>query len=210
MDGKPRSEVANFVLQDANRVLWQTSVDPYGNLIQTQVARGPVSVIVLEALDRSLWRLVVSTAGVLSPVPYTVLGARGASWVLLTTGDQVFQYRLSVLIPPNSVPRLVTQLDPSWPAGTPRGELLQPNDAYPPFLQPGGPGTATFPQQPIGEKLGMWTASCGHFFNHWMVLNRAYLGVFSAYICCPICNFVQRTVTPQELIYTDAFFIIIG
>jgi hypothetical protein len=117
---------------------------------------------------------------------------------------------LSILIPPTGIPQLATMLDPSWSAGTPRGTLLQPNDSYPPFLQPGGPGTATFPQQQIGEKLGMWAASCGHFFNSWMVLSRAYLGIFSAYICCPQCGFVQRIVTPQSLIHTDAFFIIIA
>lgn len=202
--------MANFILPDANGVLWQTSVDAFGNLIQIQVARGPVSVIVLEALNRSLWQLTVSVIGVLSPVPFTVPGAKGASHVLLTTNDHVFQYQLSVLIPPSNIPQLATTLDPSWPAGTGQGELLEPNDAYPLFLQPAGPGTATYPQQPIGEKLGMFTASCGHFFNNWMVLNRAYLGIFSAYICCPICGFVQRILTPQNLIYTDAFYIIVG
>lgn len=202
--------MANFILQDSDQAFWHTSVDHDGNLIQVQVSMGPVSQIVLQALNQTLWELVVTTYGVLMPMPFRVAGARGASHVLLTTTDQVFQYQLSVVIPPSNIPQFQTLLDPSWSAGTPRGELLQPNDAYPPFEQPGGTGTATRPQQHIGEKLGTFTAGCGHFFNNWMVLNRAFLGEFSAYICCPICGFVQNIVTPQSLIYTDAFYIIIG
>jgi hypothetical protein len=200
----------NFVLQDENQQRWQVSVDQYGNLMETQVAQGPVSLIVLQAVNQSNWQLVVSTAGAVSPVAYPDRRARGAGWVIVTTPDQVFQYRLAVLIPPSGIPQLTTTLDPSWSAGTPRGALLQTNDAYPPFLQPGGIGTATFPQQQIGEKLGMWVASCGHFFNSWRVISQAFLGIYSAYISCPVCGFVQRIVTPQSLIHTDAFFIIIA
>lgn len=202
--------MANFVLQDANHNYWQTSVDPAGNLLQTQLPFGPVSLIVLQATNTTLWQLVVSTSGIVTPVAYHRLGASGASYVLLLTDDQVYQYRLSIGFDPNSNPQLVTMLDPSWSAGVGRGELFQPNDAYPVFEQPSGPGTVTYPQQQIGEKLGTFTAGCGHFFNNWMVLNRAFLGVFSAYICCPVCGFVQNIVTPQKLIYTDAFYIIIG
>ena len=202
--------MANFILQDTNGSYWQTSVDFAGNLIETEVSSGPVSLIVLQALNQSLWQLVVSVFGVISPVAYNLAGATGASHVLILTADQAYQYQLSVSIPPDNGPQLQTLLDPSWEAGTPKGALLQPNDAYPPFQQPGGTGAATFPQQQIGEKLGMFTAGCGHFFNNWMVLNRAFLGQFSAYICCPICGYVQNIVTPQSLIYTDAFYIIIG
>ena len=197
--------MANFNLKDSTGQFWGFSVDASGNIQSATVPVGPLSVIVLQGPSDQAFQLVTSTGGVLSGSGLSDPKIVGATHVLMVDPTGAFQYQLTV----DSHGQPHTALDQSWQPGTPVGELY-PTQYYPTFSQPGGPGTPTFPQQDIGEKLGTFTAGCGHWFNNWWVPNSAFLGVPSAYIACPLCGYVQQIVTPQSLIYTDPFYIIVG
>jgi hypothetical protein len=72
----------------------------------------------------------------------------------------------------------------------------------PKFTQPGGPGTATFPQQDPGEMLGLFVAGCGHWFNNWNVLSATVNCDQVAVMCCPLCGYCQRIIDPYSDIYS--------
>ncbi len=89
-------------------------------------------------------------------------------------------------------------------------------DVYPVFTQPGGPGTQTFPAQPIGERMGLFNAGCGHWFDAWLVTRSSFLDpdthtVMSvALVLCPLCQFLQQQIIPYERIYGPEFVYILG
>jgi hypothetical protein len=76
------------------------------------------------------------------------------------------------------------------------------------WSQPGGPGTIVYPQQQIGEQIGLWVEGCAHWFNSWDVRENAWnppsfifaYVVPSAFVLCPLCGYVQRIITPFDLI----------
>ena len=89
------------------------------------------------------------------------------------------------------------------------GELYTPSGSYPVPSQPGGINTpVTMPVQTDGEKIGLWVAGCQHWFNHWNVYSAAVGGVTSALICCPVCGYIQRIITPYSAIHSDANMIL--
>ncbi len=88
-------------------------------------------------------------------------------------------------------------------------------DVYPVFTQPGGPGTQTFPAQPIGERMGLFSASCQHWFNAWRVQFTSYkddMGAIHriALVQCPLCSFLQQIIEPADAIYSYDFYYILG
>ena len=89
-------------------------------------------------------------------------------------------------------------------------------DVYPVFTQPGGPGTLAYPQQPIGEKMGLYNAGCGHFFDSWRVQRSSFLDpdtqtVMSvALVQCPMCSFLQQQIIPYERLYSFEFYYVLG
>src|ERR1700690_4054612 len=90
------------------------------------------------------------------------------------------------------------------------GEIWNPPGYLPPFTQPGGPGTATFPQQTSAELTAQWVASCGHAFQCWLVASCSINGVQTAVIQCPYCSYVQQLISPYDAIYTWPNEIIFG
>jgi len=91
------------------------------------------------------------------------------------------------------------------------GQLYRNDGTTPQALQPGGIGTpVTMPAQTDGEKLGLWVFGCGHFFINIDVFSVSIGGVPSALLCCPVCLYIQRIVTPFTDIYNDANFILMG
>lgn len=89
------------------------------------------------------------------------------------------------------------------------GMLLPGDGSYPKPIQPGGPGTpVTMPQQTQGEMLGLWVAGCGHWFNNYDIRTAEICGTPSALVCCPLCLYIQRIITPYLAIYSDANSII--
>jgi hypothetical protein len=90
------------------------------------------------------------------------------------------------------------------------GAIWNPPSYLPPFTQPGGIGTATFPAQQTGELVGQWTAGCGHSFQVWNVASVTIAGVQTAVVQCPYCSYVQELISPYDAIYTWPFEIIMG
>jgi hypothetical protein len=73
---------------------------------------------------------------------------------------------------------------------------------YPSAVQPGGIGTpVTMPAQSLGEKNGKFFPGCGHSIMSWEILSHPVGGIRSAIICCPLCRYVQRIITPYEAIH---------
>jgi len=72
---------------------------------------------------------------------------------------------------------------------------------YPSHSQPGGVGTPTFPQETLGEMLGTWVTGCGHYFNNPEVVWDTLCGQQVALICCPVCRFISRIISPGSLVY---------
>lgn len=97
------------------------------------------------------------------------------------------------------------------------GALYPMDNVVPPYQQPNGPGTTVIPQQPIGEKMGLFNAGCGHFFNSWLVQRGSFLdpsdGLVKsvALVTCPLCGYLQQQIIPYSLIDFDPnFMYIIG
>ena len=86
------------------------------------------------------------------------------------------------------------------------------------WTQPGGPGTLVYPQQPFGEHVALWVGGCGHWFNHWDVHQNIFnppsqqVGYVtsSAFLCCPLCSFIQQIIVPYTDIYSLANYILVG
>lgn len=91
------------------------------------------------------------------------------------------------------------------------GELFLGPDrnGQPMWNQPGGPGTPVFPQQAFGEQVALFVFGCGHWSNHFDVRDNNFnppsfdvnFTERSAFMCCPLCSYIQRIVTPYDEIY---------
>lgn len=86
------------------------------------------------------------------------------------------------------------------------------------WSQPGGSGTVVYPQQPFGERVALFTAGCGHWFNHWDVHKNIFnppstvIGytIESAFLCCPLCSYIQQIIYPYADIYSLSNYILLG
>jgi hypothetical protein len=148
------------------------------------------------------WALTVISTGflVLNAIPRIVppaapppqwLGVRSPNQTLFRI--QVFNGFLQTVQQP-----LITQPVPLV------GTIYNPDTAVylPKFTQPGGPGTATFPQQQPGEMIGLFVAGCGHWFNNWDVISATVDCDEVAVMRCPLCQYVQRIIDPYSDIYS--------
>ena len=95
------------------------------------------------------------------------------------------------------------------------GALYPWDNVTPPYTQPGGPGTQTFPAQTQGEMMGLFTAQCGHFFNSWHVQQASYVDDEGNthtvnLVQCPLCAILVQIIDPFWLIYTLDYMYIIG
>lgn len=89
------------------------------------------------------------------------------------------------------------------------GQLMPNDGSYPIAVQGGGLGTpVTNILQTQGEMLGLWVAGCGHWFNNYDVRFAEVGGVPSALVCCPLCLFIQRIISPASEVYSEANAII--
>lgn len=79
------------------------------------------------------------------------------------------------------------------------------------FTQPGGVGTQVFPAQvqassdylsikPFSELSGVYFFGCQHSANEVMVFRDIHPDTKEsvALLCCPLCSYLQRTITPYE------------
>lgn len=198
--------MASILLQDADENFWQVQIVVMGGFpyfSSQQVAGGTPNVIVLVGDASHHYQLGVDTSGNLDAIPTDAPGINGyvlgssdcsTGWIITAFPDG--NLGLEQILP--------------WNGGPVVGQLFPPDDTLGNYTQPGGIGTPVFPAQPIGEKIGLWTAGCEHWFNAWYIQSATVCGDRSAIITCPVCGYVQQIVTPFDLIYTDAFYIILG
>jgi hypothetical protein len=91
-------------------------------------------------------------------------------------------------------------------------------DQGPVWTQPDGPGTTVFPQQAFGERVALFTFGCGHWSNHFDVHKNnfnppsydASYTVVSAFLCCPLCSYIQQIISPYDQIYDLSNYILLG
>jgi hypothetical protein len=89
------------------------------------------------------------------------------------------------------------------------GEIYNPPGYLPPFTQPGGPGSPTYPQQSVGELTAFWIGPfCGHGFNELILYSTTVAGVQTAVLCCPVCNMCFRLIAPYNQIYAESNWIL--
>ena len=190
-------------INDVNGINYAFSANDDGTLVATATLLTNMPDLFLQDAMVRRWKLFLNASGQLVsllvdvvPAPQQVLliSQSNLDYFLQITTDGLIQ--LFGGNPPNVV--LV-------------GQIFKPDDAYPTFAQPGGIGTPTFPQQQVGELIGMWFAGCGHSFNHWMILCISLGCGQSALIECPICSYIQRIITPYSLIQdNEANYIIVA
>jgi hypothetical protein len=73
------------------------------------------------------------------------------------------------------------------------GLIFNPPKYLPPFTQPGGIGTATFPQQDVGSvATSQWVLPCAHGVNNFLVQSCSIAGVQTAALLCPFCSYCFR------------------
>jgi hypothetical protein len=221
-------------LEDENGIVWQIGVDDNGMLFSMQSIGSPtVPTPVFLDGQGGFWQLGVSNGMLfdqkIAPFPVNLQTWQN-TFPLVTPGG----YLLYLTVDSDGL--LITYNTQTQAINYVEGELLQPpEEGYPAFTQPGGIGTPTFPAQPSGEdgpvpdpahpgsflqpwtagipdELGqaMWVSGCGHWFNHWEVKEIASCGVQVGLMCCPLCGFIQRIISPYSAIQSDANYILVA
>lgn len=191
----------SYNLQDANGQLWKLTVTIDGILQTTAIASGVAAVLVLQSTGGFNWALGVDTSGRLTTGRSPITGNRNVT--LSSPGLSSVGWYLRV----GDSGLIYTQKNLAFEAPPLIGTQYRSDTL---FSQPEGPGTLVYPQQSVGEMNGTFACGCGHFFNDWMVYEQAVCGITSAILCCPMCTYIQQIITPQALIYTDAFAILVG
>jgi len=198
--------MAKPLINDTHGNTWRVSADIAGTLLATFVASQ--STIPLYMCERSapetVYEVKILPNGLIGTFLVSNAKTHGASEVWLDTPDPTIFYFLQIK-------GGILQVQINQPFGTPlvAGQLYQNDGTTPIALQPGGIGTpVTMPVQTQGENLGLWVAGCGHWFTNWDIFSAQISGQTSALICCPVCYYIQRVITPYSLIHTDANMII--
>ena len=145
--------IPNFYLQDTSGQVWQlgaTALDAYTTTPVTNPS-GAASFLLQDSGTSQTWAMTVLTNGALHISPSPGLGQQYIP-VISSTG-------LLVGIGVTNAAIVVMALCPDMPIV---GTFFNPKNYLPPFTQPGGRGTVTFPQEQTGELLGQWMLGCGH------------------------------------------------
>lgn len=198
--------MANPYLNDDAGNYWQLACTAQGQLSANFISPGvefPLYLLETNAPSSVIYELKITAGGFLSLFLAPVSVKQVPTRVELSSGGpvlfflRVFNGNIQLSVDPASQVVIVV------------GQLLPGDGAYPTPLQPGGIGTpVTMPTQTDGEKSGLWVAGCQHWFNHWDVHSAQIGGVQTALVCCPLCLYVQRLVSPYAAIHQDQNMII--
>lgn len=175
---------------------WTLTIDDNGVATATQSTTPTADFFLADLGNYSGWKITINSSGQIQADQVAKANYPSRAQLVSASGYVYYIAILSsgilVIISGDNAPPVVT------------GQLFPPRTgAYPPAVQPGGPGTpVTAPVQTTNE-LGLWFAGCGHSFNHWMVSFTSWAGVCgnSALMACPLCGYVQRILTPASLVY---------
>lgn len=191
--------IPNFYLQDTSGQVWQlgaTALDAYTTTPVTNPS-GAASFLLQDSGTSQTWAMTVLTNGALHISPSPGLGQQYIP-VISSTG-------LLVGIGVTNAAIVVMALCPDMPIV---GTFFNPKNYLPPFTQPGGRGTVTFPQEQTGELLGQWMLGCGHSMNNLEIGSASSCGVQVALILCPLCSYLQNLINPYSAIYSYPYEIL--
>lgn len=191
--------MANPFLNDDKGNTYQLSCNAQGNLLATFVSAGLGQPLYMAESSPStvVYEVRITGTGQLSL--FLAPNQTGPAKIELSTGTPSGFFILRVF---SGVLQLSP--DPAFLQVIVVGQLLVGDGAYPPPLQPGGIGTpVTSPIQTDGEKLGLWTGGCGHWWNHFDLRSVQINGVTSCLVVCPICLYVLRIIQPYSAIHSD-------
>ena len=187
--------VPNVYLVDADGQVWQLGASGVGAYTTTPVS-GPtgLSGIVLTDLASNLPRLLtVLPDGALENAATTTQTAQQNIPVIATSGA------LMGIVILNSAVTVIRLCDEPIV-----GTFFHPPGYLPPFTQPGGLGTQTFPQQDSGSlATSQWILGCGHGVGSFEIQSASDCkGNQVAALLCPLCHFCVRVFSPFQSIYS--------
>ena len=185
--------IPNFYLTDSSGQVWQLGATGLEAYTTTPVS-GPTGLpnfVLVDLVTGVFWSMTVLTTGTLE-IDETALAGQENIPVISTSGALV---GIVILAGAIAVIRIAS------PCIT--GVIYDPPSYLPPFTQPGGVGTATFPQQDIGSiATAQFVLGCGHGINNVEIRSDSCNGVQTAIVVCPLCNYAQRLLSPYDSIYT--------
>ncbi len=190
-----------YFLIDELGGFWNLSVTNGGLVVITLTvtpATPPVPFISLQdSTIAQTWQITVRSIGTLVLTGTPVLPPPPLFLGITSPNGSLYRLRIfngalqTVLQPPSIQPVPIV------------GTIFQPAVSYlSPFTQPGGPGTATFPQQDPGQMIGLFVAGCGHFFNSWIIFSATVNCDQVAAMLCPVCGYCQRLIDPYSDIHS--------
>lgn len=179
-------------------------------LRQVAPAIGPVITPVFRDADGTglFFSLGINTNGQLTTAPAS-LSLSAINFIRLWDASEVSWV---LAIRPVSGAGIIVTSDtcmPPFSGSVAVGDLLTQHEGYPTPVQPGGAGTVvTAPTQTTDEHTGDFFPGCSHSIRSWDIRIRAVNGCLSALICCPLCQYVQRIITPASDLNSDSNAII--
>lgn len=165
-------------------------------------------------------------------IPVTRATANTTYYIQVSSGTLVANLEPGVITPDPVLGQIYSPdmvNPPVNPPNLPDAGLLSPEPGgwLPPYTQPAGLNTQTFPAQQDGTGgspdpsnvgllawntgvpyeigMGLNTAGCGHWFNCFDTTFSTVDGQQSALIRCPLCGYLQMIITPAALLYTAAY-----
>ena len=209
-------------LSDSTGALWNVGITDGGVLIQTAAGAtgSPIQVLVLTDVQRAfLWDLGITTGGILTltqagaylPPTEQRAGDQTGYFALASPSDFLFAVTVQLSYQNGVFSGLLQQKRIGTYSPDPVAGALYNGDQkplYPPLFQPAGPGTPVFinqagtiGQETIGEMQATYACGCGAMFNDPEVVFDTLNGVQAALVCCPICRFISRIITPASLLW---------
>lgn len=192
--------IPNFYLQDTSGQVWKlgaTSLDAYTTTPVTNPS-GAASFLLQDSGTSQTWAMTVLTNGALHISPSPGLGQQYIP-VISSTG-------LLVGIGVTNAAIVVMALCPDMPIV---GTFFSKKPYLPPFTQPGGVGSQTYPQQSSGEiTCAQWILPCGHGTNNFEVESAQSCGTQIALLLCPLCAYLVNVISPYSAIYSYPYEIL--
>ena len=197
----------SFYLQDSGGGQWQITIHSDGQLRSTPGGSPVILAPVFRNSAGTYFRMGINTGGLLTstPVSSTPAGSveymrlfdeNGHGWAIGILSNGLIGSSGNGVFPPVG----------SYTIGqlTPQG-----NYVFGIAAQPGGPpNPVTDPAQTTDEHTGDFYPGCSHSIRSWDVKFAAVEGIPSALVCCPICGYLQKIITPASDLYNESNSII--
>jgi hypothetical protein len=195
----PSSCPAPWFLEDAAENVWQIGADARGRITLTASPGSTPAlpfIFLEDQVTRRLWQLValasgqlqatVSSAKVRGSKQVPIEDVNGQTWIIVINNSNLqtirVQERTDIQVPE-------------------QGVIYNPPDYLPPYTQPNGPNTETFPSMATGELIALFALGCSHFVNNLYVTSGTANCQTACLILCPRCSFLQRIIVPYSAVF---------